>query len=139
MINTAPALVNFSHDFQTQLITPSCPSQYLQKSSPKMSPPSLLFPTSLISSKIQAELPEGYSIRPLQRDDYHRGHLEALGDLTHVGEILEEQWLERFDLMAGCEGTYYIIIITNKARGEAKEIVATGTLVAEKKLCVSCP
>ena len=81
-------------------------------------------------------MPDGYVLRPLQRDDHGRGHLEPLRDLTHVGEIAEGQWLERFDWMAACKGTYYTVVIVDEARGRGREIVATGTLVAEKKLCV---
>jgi glucosamine-phosphate N-acetyltransferase len=101
-----------------------------------MSSSDSLFSADLIPPRARAELPDGYSIRPLQRDDYARGHLEPLKDLTHVGEISEEQWLERFDWMLSCKGTYYTVVIVNEARGKRKEIVATGTLFAEKKLCV---
>lgn len=95
-----------------------------------------LFSEDLISAQVQSKLPHGYAIRPLKRDDYARGHLEPLKDLTHVGEISEEQWLERFDWMASCKGTYYTVVIVNESRREGKVIVATGTLFAEKKLYV---
>ena len=95
-----------------------------------------LFDPSLISANVQSELPEGYTIRPLQRDDYGRGHLEPLRDLTHVGDISEAQWLERYDWMAGCCGTYYTVVIVHENGSSGGRIVATGTLVVEKKLCV---
>ena len=101
-----------------------------------MAKPTALFKDELVPAKVQSQLPEGYTVRSLQRDDYARGHLEPLRDLTHVGDITEEQWLERFDWMAAREGTYYTIVIVNEAKGN---IVATGTLVAEKKLYVSKP
>ena len=96
-----------------------------------------LFTEDLISQRLQAQLPDGYTIRPLQRHDYARGHLEPLRDLTHVGDINEEQWLERFDMMTSCRGTYYTIVIVNDSREPGTQIVATGTLVVEKKLSVA--
>lgn len=99
-----------------------------------MSTDTPLFPASLISKKVQSELPEGFILRPLQRSDFHRGHLDALKDLVVVGQISEEQWVERFDWMQSCKDTYYTLVIVNEARGRGKEIVATGTLFAERKL-----
>lgn len=86
-----------------------------------------IFPQSLIPSKTQ--LPEGYTFRPLQRDDYHNGHLEVLKDLAFIGSISEEQWTDRFDHMAACRNTYFVLVIVKNDR-----IVGSGTLVAEKKL-----
>jgi hypothetical protein len=37
-----------------------------------------LFAASLISSEVTAALPEGYSIRPLRKSDYHNGGSIAL-------------------------------------------------------------
>lgn len=89
-----------------------------------------------MSPEVQSRLPKDYTIRPLQRNDYARGHLEPLRDLTHVGDITEDQWLSQYDQMAACNGTYYTVVIVNK---QTDRIVATGTLVAEKKLYVgSC-
>ncbi|KIW01567.1 hypothetical protein, variant [Verruconis gallopava] len=92
-----------------------------------------LFPASLISASVQADLPHGYVVRPLQRSDYSRGHLEPLRDLTYIGEISEQQWIERFDWMASCQGTYYVVVIVDTTKESRGSIVATGTLVAEKK------
>jgi glucosamine-phosphate N-acetyltransferase len=95
------------------------------------------FSSELVPTEVQKKLPDGYVLRPLQRDDHGRGQLEPLRDLTHVGEITEEQWIERFDWMVERSGTYYTVVIVDEARGRGKEIVATGTLFVEKKLCVS--
>ncbi|QDS77673.1 hypothetical protein FKW77_003370 [Venturia effusa] len=88
-----------------------------------------LFSTHLVSPKVQAALPEGYTFRPLYRSDYNNGHLDILRDLAHVGEISERDWIERFDLMASCKGTYYVLVIVD-ASGR---LVGTGTLMVEKK------
>jgi hypothetical protein len=49
-----------------------------------------LFSTDLISPEVLAALPEGYSCRPLQQADYHKGFLDVLRVLTTVGDITEE-------------------------------------------------
>ena len=76
-----------------------------------------------------SKLPGGYSFRSLQRDDFKNGHLEPLQDLAFIGQILEEQWIQRFDFMRACPNTYFVLVIVNDGR-----IVGTGTLVAERKL-----
>jgi glucosamine-phosphate N-acetyltransferase len=93
-------------------------------------PETQLFSPTLISSEIQSSLPAGYTLRPLARSDYHAGHLDPIRDLAYVGDITESEWVERFDLMAKCTGTYYVVVIVD----ENGKIVGTGTLVVEKKL-----
>jgi glucosamine-phosphate N-acetyltransferase len=89
-----------------------------------------LFSADLVSPEVQSAAPEGYKYRPLQRNDYANGHLDPLRDLAYIGDITEETWTERFDLMKSCPGTYYILVIED-ASGK---IVGTGTLVVERKL-----
>jgi glucosamine-phosphate N-acetyltransferase len=92
-----------------------------------------LFSTDLVSPKVKAALPEGYTLRPLQRSDFQKGHLDVLRDLAHVGDITEKQWTERFDWMLACNGSYYVLVIVDENRDGGK-IVGTGTLIIEKKL-----
>ena len=94
-----------------------------------------LFSADLISPSVLAALPEGYVARPLQRTDFKERHLDVIRDLAYVGDITEEMWIERFDLMHSCKGTYYIVVIVDENR-EGGKIVGTGTLVVEKKLYV---
>jgi len=49
-----------------------------------------LFSTELISPEVLKELPEGYTCRPIQRQDYHNGFLDVLRVLTTVGDVSEE-------------------------------------------------
>jgi len=93
-----------------------------------------LFSTSIIPNELQEALPAGYTFRSLRRSDYRKGHLDVLADLAHIGDISEEQWTERFDHMAKCQGTYYVLVIEDANREGDKKIVGTGTLVVEKKL-----
>jgi glucosamine-phosphate N-acetyltransferase len=89
-----------------------------------------LFSSDLISPEIAASLPETYTIRALQRDDYAKGFLDCLRVLTTVGDITEEQYNERYDFMnTQGKGAYYLLVID-----DGKGIVGTGALIVEKKL-----
>jgi glucosamine-phosphate N-acetyltransferase len=94
-----------------------------------------LFSADLISPAAQAALPKGYIACPIQRTDFKEGHLDVIRDLAYVGDITEEMWIERYDLMSNCKGTYYIVVIVDQNR-EGGKIVGTGTLVVERKLYV---
>ncbi|KAI4215592.1 MAG: hypothetical protein LQ351_002061 [Letrouitia transgressa] len=88
-----------------------------------------LFTPDLISPDVASELPEGYSIRPLQRSDFKAGFLEPLKVLTTVGDIDEKTWDERYDWMAKRGDEYYILVICN----EKGKVVGTGGVIVERK------
>ncbi|KAF2672252.1 acyl-CoA N-acyltransferase [Microthyrium microscopicum] len=98
-----------------------------------MSAPASLFSDDLISPEVQSSLPEGYIARPLQRTDFQHGHLDVLRDLAVVGDITEEAWVERYDWMASCHGSYYVLVFVDTKAEPSKQIVATGTLIVERK------
>lgn len=87
------------------------------------------FDPSLISPDMPSLLPKDYTLRPLQRSDFHAGFLTVLSVLTTVGDISEEAFLERYDYMAARNDTYFIIVVCD---GSGK-IVGTGALVCERK------
>ncbi|KIW10588.1 hypothetical protein PV08_11552 [Exophiala spinifera] len=88
-----------------------------------------LFPNSLISDEVKASLPEGYTVRSLERTDFAKGFLDCLRVLTWVGDLTEEEFYERYDEMnTQGKGTYYLIVIEYEGR-----IVGTGSLIVEKK------
>ena len=116
-----------------------------------------LFPPSLLATLVSSvstspdpstssnfALPDGYSIRPLQRTDPQAGVLDVLRVLTTVGDISDDAFATRFDYMRavnavddgrpdtkeGSGGTYYVLVVQN---GEGK-IVGTGAVVVERKL-----
>lgn len=90
----------------------------------------MLFDPGLISPEAKAAFPQGYTIRPLRRDDHARGFFDCLSVLTYVGSVSEERFLERFDWMATQgRGIHYFVVIEHEGH-----IVGTGTLVAERKL-----
>ncbi|PSS17042.1 hypothetical protein M430DRAFT_51364 [Amorphotheca resinae ATCC 22711] len=89
-----------------------------------------LFGSDLISPQVAASLPEGYTIRALEKGDYGRGFLDCLRVLTTVGDITEEQWSDRYDWMnTQGKGGYFLLVITN----EVGRVVGTGALIVERK------
>ena len=95
-----------------------------------------LFGSELVSPEIAASLPQGYTLRALQKADYEKGFLDCLRVLTTVGDVTEEQWNERYDwINTQGKGAYYLLAITD----ETGRVVATGALIVERKLCVSTP
>ncbi|CAJ2500138.1 Uu.00g029910.m01.CDS01 [Anthostomella pinea] len=87
-----------------------------------------LFSTSLIPTEVVSSLPNGYTIRPLSRDDYAKGFFDCLRVLTWVGDPTEAEFTERFDEMVEAKGTYYFVVIEYEGC-----IVGTGCLVVERK------
>ncbi|KAF1812693.1 glucosamine 6-phosphate N-acetyltransferas-like protein [Eremomyces bilateralis CBS 781.70] len=88
-----------------------------------------LFSSSLISPTVLASLPEGYTCRPLQRDDFHNGFLDVLRVLTTVGDISESAFNERYDWLSKRSDEYFLLCIIDGSGG----IVGTGALVVERK------
>lgn len=90
-----------------------------------------LFGPELVSPQVADSLPQGYTLRALQKGDYQKGFLDVLRVLTTVGDITEEQWNERYDWYGTQgKGGYYLLVITN----EKGDVVATGALIVERKM-----
>lgn len=91
-----------------------------------------LFSPSLIDQSVKDSFPDGYTLRPLSRDDYHKGYFECLQALTRTGNVSEERFLAQYDWMTtkGSEWFYNVVI-----EHEGK-IVGTGVVIVERKLCV---
>ncbi|KAG0226795.1 acyl-CoA N-acyltransferase [Mortierella sp. GBAus27b] len=101
-----------------------------------MSPKSqALFSSSLISADVQAQLPEGYLMRPLESTDYHKGFYDCLAGLTVVGEVSEQSFLQTFETMLRCQTVYHVVVIEDL---QQSRIVATGTLIVEQKFLRGC-
>jgi glucosamine-phosphate N-acetyltransferase len=95
-----------------------------------MATPKGLFSNSLISLEVISSLPDSYTVRSLEREDFANGYLDCLWVLVHVGDLTVEQFNERYDEMNGQgKGTYYLLVIEHENR-----IVGTGSLIVEKKL-----
>ncbi|XP_053985986.1 probable glucosamine 6-phosphate N-acetyltransferase [Hylaeus anthracinus] len=92
-----------------------------------------LFNASILERLSLSQI-EGLLIRPLKSDDYDRGFLQLLSQLTEVGNVSKEQFLSRFHMMKST-GSYYIIVIEDISIGK---IIATATLVVEQKFIHNC-
>ncbi|KAG0207444.1 Glucosamine-phosphate N-acetyltransferase-like protein [Mortierella sp. GBA30] len=95
----------------------------------------MLFSSSLISSTVQAQLPEGYLMRPLEFTDYAKGYYDCLAGLTVVGDVSEQAFQQTFETMRRCDGVYHVVVIEDLAQSR---IVATGTLIVEQKFLRGC-
>lgn len=90
------------------------------------------FSPDLLSKDVAASLPEGYSMRPLQRDDHSAGFLDVLRVLTTVGDVDGPAFEQQFDAMRAAAGSYHVLVILD---GKGR-IVGTGALIVERKLQV---
>eukprot|EP01097_Dermamoeba_algensis_P010662 TRINITY_DN7954_c0_g1_i1.p1 TRINITY_DN7954_c0_g1~~TRINITY_DN7954_c0_g1_i1.p1 ORF type:complete len:182 (-),score=44.52 TRINITY_DN7954_c0_g1_i1:113-622(-) len=91
-----------------------------------------LFPTSFLKA---SEIDPTLVVRPLCSDDYKKGHCEILGQLTEVGQVTQEQWLERFEYMRKHNDSYFIVVIEDSKKGK---IIASGTVMVERKFIRNC-
>ena len=74
-------------------------------------------------------------VRPLCLEDYDRGYLSLLSQLTSVGEISREQWEDRWHQMRDCNSTYYVLVVEDRSLAR---LVGAATLVLERKFIHSC-
>ncbi len=88
-----------------------------------------LFPAAML--RLRAEKP--FLVRPLRSDDYGKGFIEVLAQLTQVGSFSEKLFHDRFESMRkanGVNGIYYVVVVEDTTSGK---IVGTATLVVEQK------
>jgi len=78
---------------------------------------------------------ENLCVRPLQSDDFSRGFVDLLKQLTSVGEVTEENYKERFYEMKSCRGTYYNTVIVDKSNDK---VIGAASLIVERKFIHHC-
>ena len=74
-------------------------------------------------------------LRPLCLEDYDRGYLSLLSQLTSVGEISREEWEARWHQLRDSNSTYYVIVLEDRSLAR---VVGAATLVRERKFIHSC-
>lgn len=79
-------------------------------------------------------LPTGYTLRKLLKSDYANGYIETLEGLTTVGTISKQKFEDLVEYWDSISELYKPHVITNKNG----VVVATGMLLAEKKLIHDC-
>ena len=75
---------------------------------------------------------EELPVRDLQPDDFAKGFLELLAQLTSVGPVTEREFCDRLHAMRTC-GLIHVLVIEAAGR-----IVAVGTLMVEPKFVHGC-
>jgi len=88
----------------------------------------------LISDEAKQEmwidLGDNLIIRPLKRDDFDRGYMQLMAQLTEIGTVNKSDFERRFDQMRDSLNTYYICVVEDT---QARKCVASLTLVYEQK------
>ena len=75
-------------------------------------------------------LPAHFRIRRLRVDDYDKGYMKLLAQLTIVGNVTKEAFNQRFNFMKQHDYMYYPIVIEDT---QCATIVAAGTVFIEHK------
>lgn len=70
----------------------------------------------------------------MRTGDYDRGYLDLLSQLTEVGKVTREQFLNRFYQMKAT-GDYFVTVIVDK---RYNKIIGSATLVIERKFIRNC-
>lgn len=78
---------------------------------------------------------ENLYVRPLQSDDFSRGFIDLLKQLTSVGNVSESDFTDRFLEMKNSNETYYNTVIVDS---ETDKIVGAATLIKERKFIHKC-
>ncbi|ORZ30125.1 acyl-CoA N-acyltransferase [Catenaria anguillulae PL171] len=88
-----------------------------------------------ISEEVAAQLPTGYVLRALDKEDFDKGYMQLLAQLTVVGDVSREQFDERLTYLAKHNDTYYPLVIEDRNTGK---VVGAGTLFVERKFIRGC-
>ena len=70
-------------------------------------------------------------VRQLEAEDFDKGFMELLAQLTSAGNVTREQWQERFAETR--HGPEFVFVVEEKGR-----LLASGTLVLERKFARGC-
>ncbi|KAL0209459.1 hypothetical protein RCL1_007827 [Eukaryota sp. TZLM3-RCL] len=93
---------------------------------------SLLFPSIIFPIDRHMLTTNNLRLRKLQRDDYNRGFLQVLAELTSVGEVSELKFQSTFDSLPN---DTYVYVIEDVESGK---VVAAATLLVEQKFIHQC-
>lgn len=69
-------------------------------------------------------------LRPLSINDFHKGYLDLLSQLTLVGDVSEEKFRETFHEMKSAKNRYFVTVIEDLT---INQVIGTATLAVEKK------
>ncbi|CAI2354412.1 unnamed protein product [Caenorhabditis sp. 36 PRJEB53466] len=89
-----------------------------------------VFDESLLVSHVPTDVPADLKVRPLAIDDFSKGYLELLAQLTSVGNLDKEAFEKQFEAMKKSVPNYHIVVIEDRA---TEKVVGSATLVIEMK------
>ncbi|PRP85816.1 glucosamine 6-phosphate N-acetyltransferase [Planoprotostelium fungivorum] len=105
----------------------TCKFIELRVTEDNMGDPKALFSSHLLTPRRNnAQL----LIRPLQIDDYDKGLLDVLSQLTQVGTVTREQFQKRFQEWKNAVDTYFIIVVEDT---QTKKVIGCSSLMVERK------
>ena len=79
---------------------------------------------------------DDFVFRYLQREDYGRGIMNVLGQLTVVGDVSQKDFEKQFDWMFPSHAdTYFVVVIVDRNKDM---VIGSATLIIEKKFLRSC-
>ncbi|XP_057337338.1 probable glucosamine 6-phosphate N-acetyltransferase [Microplitis mediator] len=93
-----------------------------------------LFNASLLDRLANQRKENGLLVRPLRSTDYDKGFIQLLGQLTDVGNITKDQFLNRFFKMKSAGG-HYVVVVEDLDLGK---VIGSATLVVEQKFIHNC-
>ena len=128
VVNGGTSLIQVGGDSRTELF-PSSVLSDLDLSSSSLNQARFEPPLSV------TEPGAGLVLRSLCLEDYDRGYLSLLSQLTSVGEISREQWEARWHQMRDCNSTYYVLVVEDRSLAR---LVGAATLVRERKFIHGC-
>lgn len=80
---------------------------------------------------LKSQSDEEFTFRLVQRDDFDRGILSVLSQLTVVGEVTRADFESRYDWMFPRHAdTYFIVVIVDK---KLDKVVGSASLMMERK------
>jgi len=89
----------------------------------------------VVKAAMDVSLPEGLVLRTLEVEDYKKGYVELLSQLTVTGTISEEAFQARYQELQKRGEDYHIAVVEDVSLGR---VVATGTLLVEYKILRQC-
>lgn len=74
--------------------------------------------------------------RFLQKDDFDKGYMPLLAQLTVIGTVTKEDFEKRYDeIFPGYANFHKIVVIEDKS---TNKVIGTGTIFMEKKFIRQC-
>eukprot|EP00741_Cyanophora_paradoxa_P020804 tig00021312_g20083.t1 len=76
-----------------------------------------------------------FVLRSLEVGDFHKGFLQLLGQLTTVGDVTEEMFIQRVREIEAARDHYHTVVLEDAAKGR---VVASARLLVERKFTRGC-